>query len=69
MDNNLRKKTLPIYRIAILGARSVGKTQIINSFVNNCFDPIYEETDTDIRKYRKIFDINRNEKDPQFIIF
>jgi GTPase SAR1 family protein len=32
---DLRKKTIPIYRIAVLGARGVGKTSIINSFVNN----------------------------------
>lgn len=67
--NEVRKFTLPIYRIAVLGAKKVGKTSIINSFVNNSFDPIYEETDTDIRKYRRVYDLNRGESTPLYVVF
>jgi GTPase SAR1 family protein len=45
MADDLRKKLIPIFRVAVIGAASVGKTSIINSFVNNSFSPIYEETE------------------------
>jgi len=32
------------YRIAVLGPSYVGKTQLINRFINNSFSPYYEET-------------------------
>jgi len=67
--DDLRKKTIPIYRIAVLGAKGVGKTSIIKSFVNNAFDPLYEETDNDIRKYRRVYDINKKPSDPSYVLF
>ena len=69
MSDDLRKKLLPMFRIAVVGAKGVGKTSLINSFVNNSFEPTYEETENDIRRYRKVYDINKNPSDPQFIIF
>ena len=44
-----KKKEIPIYRIAVLGMMSVGKTSIVSQFVNNNFEPLYEETCKDIR--------------------
>lgn len=68
-NDDLRKKILPIYRIAVLGAKGVGKTSFINTFVNNSFDPLYEETENDIRKYRRVYDINKNPTEPQYVLF
>jgi GTPase SAR1 family protein len=62
--DDLRKKIVPMFRIAVLGPKGVGKTSVINSFVNNSFEPLYEETENDIRKYRRVYDINRNPLDP-----
>lgn len=69
MADDLRKKVIPIFRIAVLGSAKVGKTSIIKSFVNNSFDTDYEETENDLRKYRKVYDINHNLFDPQYILF
>lgn len=44
-----KKKEIPIYRIAVLGMLSVGKTSIVSQFVNNNFETQYEETCNDIR--------------------
>lgn len=66
---DLRKKMHPVFRIAVLGPKGVGKTSLISSFVNNSFETQYEETENDIRKYRKVYDINRNLEQPQYIIF
>lgn len=60
---------LPIYRVAVLGPKEVGKTSIINQFVNNSFDSIYEETENDIRNYKKVHDLNANPKDPLYAVF
>ena len=64
MADDLRKKLIPIFRIAVLGPSKVGKTSIIKSFVDNSFDTNYEETESDLRKYRKVYDINHNLFDP-----
>jgi GTPase SAR1 family protein len=69
MADDLRKQVIPIFRIAVLGPKGVGKTSIIKSFVDNSFDAIYEETESDLRKYRKVYDINHNLLDPQYILF
>ena len=47
----------------------MGKTSIVNTFVNNCFDPMYDETEEDIRKYYKTHDIDQNPTDPRFVLF
>jgi GTPase SAR1 family protein len=44
-----KNKSIPIYRLAVLGMMSVGKTSIISRFVNNNFESQYEETNDDIR--------------------
>ncbi len=46
---DLKNKTVPIYRLAVLGMMTVGKTSIITRFVNNNFENQYEETNEDIR--------------------
>lgn len=65
----MKKKIMPIYRVAVLGPKGVGKTAIVNQFVNNTFDLLYEETDNDIRKYKKVHDIAQNARDPQYIVY
>lgn len=65
----LLNKTTPIYRIAVLGSNGVGKTSIVNSFVNNTFDTFYEESEADIRRYLRTFDISRKETDPHYVMF
>ncbi|CAD8051843.1 unnamed protein product [Paramecium primaurelia] len=65
----LKKKVLPIIRIAVLGPKGVGKTAIVNQFVNNSFEPQYEETDDDIRRYKKVHDLNCSPTDPQYVVF
>ena len=69
MSDDLRKQVIPIFRIVVLGPKRVGKTSIIKSFVYNAFDSAYEETESDLRKYRKVYDINHNLQDPQYILF
>jgi GTPase SAR1 family protein len=49
-------RTIRKYRICILGPSFVGKTQIINRFINNSFSPYYEST-LKAMYYRKAFNI------------
>ena len=35
-------KTIRTYRLCVLGPSFVGKTQIINRFINNSFSPYYD---------------------------
>jgi len=67
--DELLEKTIPIYRLAVLGAKGVGKTSIVNAFVNNTFDHMYEDTEPDIRRYIRTFDIQRRETNPTYIMF
>ena len=63
------KKFTPIYRIAIMGQKKVGKTSLTTRFVNNYFSYNYEETEDDFRKYRKLVNINDEGGDlPQYIL-
>lgn len=48
MDSK-KKKEIPIYRVAVLGMMSVGKTSIVSQFVNNNYESQYDETCKDIR--------------------
>lgn len=48
----------PIFHIAVLGPKEVGKTSIINRLVNNHFTTIYEPTDGDLRPYNVLLNIN-----------
>jgi GTPase SAR1 family protein len=50
MSNDKEKnKPIPTYKIVMLGASTVGKTSMINQFVNNNFDALNEETNDDFR--------------------
>ncbi|KAL4442615.1 hypothetical protein ABPG74_007017 [Tetrahymena malaccensis] len=60
-------KDIPIYRIALLGVSKVGKTQIVNQFVNNCFNPNHEETFQDTRPYRKLLNLG-TDKNPMHVL-
>jgi GTPase SAR1 and related small G proteins len=48
MDKD-KNKTIPTYKIVMLGASTVGKTSMVNQFVNNYFDALNEETNDDFR--------------------
>jgi GTPase SAR1 family protein len=50
---------IPSYKIIILGAKFVGKTQLVYRFVNNSFQSIYEPT-VEAKSYKKIIDLNEN---------
>ncbi|KAM3135649.1 hypothetical protein pb186bvf_012320 [Paramecium bursaria] len=67
--DELRKKMIPILKVAIIGPQRVGKTSFVNQFVNNCFEPYYEETENDLRRYKKVYDLNQNPTDPQYVLF
>lgn len=67
--DELKKKIMPIYRIIVLGAKQVGKTSLINQFVNNSFDAFYESTENDIRRYIKVHDLSRGEGDASYVMF
>lgn len=49
-------KTIREYRICVLGPSFVGKTQLINRFMNNSFSAYYEPT-MRIAKYRRTFNV------------
>jgi len=44
------------YRICVLGPSFVGKTQLINRFINNGFSPYYDPT-TQAQIYRRAFSL------------
>lgn len=67
--DELRKKMIPILKVAIIGPQRVGKTSFVNQFVNNCFETYYEETENDLRRYQKVYDLNQNPTDPQYVLF
>ena len=46
-DNN----KIPIYKIAMIGPREVGKTSLVSQFVNNSFDQFCDQTVDDTRYY------------------
>lgn len=48
------------YRIAVLGPSFVGKTQLINRFINNCFSPYYDPT-LHANVYKKAFSLVDND--------
>lgn len=48
---------IPNFRIALIGSAAVGKTSIINRFINNNFYSIYEPT-LEINKYTTLFNLN-----------
>jgi GTPase SAR1 family protein len=47
--NKDKNKTIPTYKIVMLGASTVGKSSMVNQFVNNFFDALNEETNDDFR--------------------
>lgn len=59
---NVRK-----YRICVLGPSFVGKTSIVNRFINNNFTPYYEPT-LHAMAYRKAYNIFEEEDvEPQYV--
>lgn len=50
------------FKISLLGATEVGKTSLVNQFVNHYFDKVYEPTDNDIREFRKLINISSPEE-------
>lgn len=68
--NSSKKKTkvkVKKVRIAVLGPSYVGKTQLVNRFVNNSFSPYYEPT-IEPNVFRRAYNLNENEEeaDPKY---
>lgn len=67
MSSSSTRKTLRSYRLCVLGPSFVGKTQLINRFVNNGFSPFYDQT---LRAmiYKRAFNMLEGEDvEPQFV--
>ena len=58
-DKKSTKNMVKKFRIAVLGSTYVGKTQIINRFVNNDFMSYYEPTE-DRMIYRKAYNLKED---------
>ena len=61
-ENKLLKKFPKKFRIALLGPKYVGKTQIVNRFINNSFSGYYEPT-TEPQIFRRAYNLNEDEPD------
>lgn len=56
------------FRLVVLGPSFVGKTQLINRFINNGFSPQHEITER-AQIYRRAYNIleDQDEIDPQYV--
>lgn len=66
-NNNNNKDVVKKFRICVLGPGYVGKTQIINRFVNNGFTGFYEPT-LSCNVFRRAYNLHEDELelDPVF---
>ena len=62
-----KKKIIKKFRIALLGPSYVGKTQIVNRFINNSFIGYYDPT-LSCQVFKRAYNINEEDldMDPQF---
>ena len=44
MDTSLNNQSIPKHKLVFLGDQFVGKTSIINRFLNNSYDTVYQAT-------------------------
>lgn len=64
----MRKKGIPEFNIAVLGVQRVGKSSLIQRFLNNSFSANYQPTPK-IELYTKVFDLKEQKQgDPQLCI-
>lgn len=64
----MRRKGIPEFNIAVLGAKDVGKSSLVQRFLNNTFTSAYSPT-TKIELYTKVFDLKEQKQaDPQMCI-
>ena len=56
MEKKAKGRDARKFRICVLGPSFVGKTQVINRFVNNTFSYIHDET-LDIEVYKRAYNI------------
>jgi len=63
MASNRKNKKIPKkFRIVVLGPSYVGKTQIVNRFINNGFTGYYEPT-VRCNVFRRAYNIHEDELD------
>ena len=67
-DLKKQKKIVKKFRICVLGPSYVGKTQVINRFVNSTFTPFYEPT-LECQTFRRAVNVNEDDPstDPKFV--
>ena len=65
--NKKKKNIVKKFRICVLGPSYVGKTQIVNRFINNGFTGYYEPT-MSCEIYRRAYNLNEDapENEPLF---
>ena len=68
MSQKKKKKIVKKFRIAILGPKYVGKTQIVNRFVNNQFCAYYEPTMSE-NYFRRAYNLNDDQLDLDPVFF
>jgi hypothetical protein len=63
-----KKNPVKFFRICVMGPSYVGKTQVINRFINNSFTGYYEPTHQE-QQYRRAYNLfeDQPEMEPQFI--
>lgn len=68
MQSNNKNKITPKFRICVLGPSYVGKTQVINRFVNNTFTAHYEPT-IGCKSFRRAINVNEDDVtvEPRFV--
>lgn len=66
---NLKKREdyIPSYKILVVGARAVGKSEIVKQYVNFAFSPKYSPTE-DFISYNKIANLNQGKELPPVFV-
>ena len=62
MSSKQLKRIPKKFRIALLGPKYVGKTQIVNRFINNSFSGFYEPT-VEPQIFTRAYNLNEDEPD------
>lgn len=64
----MKNKGIPEFNIAVMGAKGVGKTSLVQRFLNNSYSPSYQAT-SNITQYTKVVDLNADKgTDPKIVI-
>lgn len=68
MDAKKKKKIVKKFRICMMGPSYVGKTQIVNRFIDNSFSGYYEPT-VNPNVFRRAYNLNDDELDLDPVFF